>query len=99
MLINLYGPCLVSRSNSDTVLFQWSSPSDMSAKLSQKIGETGDFCKEHYTNFPLVNIPAGAPMKVRIEPIQDTEDVEAAKYSINSTAKTPKLARQLENIS
>ena len=54
--------------------------------------------KEYILSFSQgVYIPAGATMKRRIEPIHDTEDVEAVKYSMNSTAKTPKLATQLKN--
>ena len=35
-------------------------------------------------------------MKKSIEPIHDTEDVDVSKYSINSTAKMPKLATLLK---
>ena len=40
--------------------------------------------------------PAGIIMKKSMEPIHDTEDVVVLKYSINSTAKMPKLATLLK---
>ena len=56
--------------------------------IKRKEGIPFNFFKVQY-------IPAGATIKRRIDPIHDTEDVEALKYSMNSTAKTPKLATAL----